>query len=537
MTASAPTAPDAPFRRFSHREIMVIFSGLMLGLFLAAIDGTMVSVALPTIVGELGGLDQLSWVVTAYLLTSTVTVPLYGKVSDLYGRRIVFQAAILVYLAGTVLIALSQNMGQLIAFRGIQGLGGGGLMAMAFIIVGDIVPPRERGRYMAYFSGVWAFASVAGPLLGGFLVDSVSWRGIFLVKVPFAIAALVVTSRVLHLPVRHERRRIDVEGAGLLVAGVSCLLLVAVWGGNEYPWGSPTIIGLAGAGLLLSTLFVAWEARVAEPIIPLRLFRIPVFRVCIVLSLLVGSAMFGAMTFLPLFLQAVTGASATESGLLMTPLMAGITIASVVAGRTISRTGRYRVWPIAGMAAVVVALALLSRLDSTATGLSVAPLIALLGAGVGMAMPVLSVAIQNAVPYRDMGAATSAGNFFRTMGGTLGVAVFGAVLTARLHSELARLLPAGAGGLDLEVIANSPEQIRALPAPVADAVVEALARGVTGVFLAALPVAVLGLVAAFFLREIPLRETVETAAPETAPVAPEEPALSPVPTSPSTPAR
>jgi EmrB/QacA subfamily drug resistance transporter len=495
--------------KLSHREVMVILSGLLAGLFLAAIDGTMVSVALPVIVGDLGGLDQLSWVVTTYLLTSTVSVPLYGKLSDIYGRRVVFQTAIAIYLAGSLLNGLSQNMTQLIVFRGIQGLGGGGLMAMSFTILGDILSPRERGKYMGYFSATWALASVAGPLLGGFLVDSVTWRGVFFVKIPVGLAAMAVIAKNMRLPVPRERHRIDFEGAGLLVGGVSCLLLVAVWGGTQYEWGSTTIVSLAVAGLVLTTAFVGWESRVVEPILPLRLFRVHTVTVCTLIGFLIGSAMFGGMVFLPLFFQAVTGASATGSGLLMTPLMAGVTVASIVAGRRITKSGRYRVWPIVGLALTTVALFMLSQVSADDSGLEIAPIIALLGAGMGMVMPVINVAVQNAVPYRDLGTATSAANFFRTMGGAVGVAVFGAVLAARLNSELARLLPADAidRGLNAELIANRPEQIRALPDALAVPVIEALSRSIGAVFLVTVPVAALAFVIALFLRHVPLRDS------------------------------
>ena len=496
----------------SHRQVMVILSGLLAGLFLAAIDATMVSVALPVIVGDLGGLDQLSWVVTTYLLTSTVSVPLYGKVSDLYGRRVVFLTAISVYLVGSLLNGLSQNMTELIIFRGIQGLGGGGLMAMSFTILGDILSPRERGRYMGYFSATWALASVAGPLLGGFLVDHVSWRGVFFVKIPIGLTAMAVIAKVMHLPLPRTRHRIDLEGAALLVGGVSCLLLVAVWGGTQYPWASATIVMLAVTGVALSTLFVLWERRVPEPILPLRLFRIHTVVVTTAIGFLIGSAMFGGMVFLPLFFQAVTGASATGSGLLMTPLMAGITISSVVAGRFITKTGRYRFWPIVGLGLTAIGLYMLSGVSASHSGLEVAPMIAILGAGMGMVLPVINVAVQNAVPYRDLGTATSAANFFRTLGGAVGVAIYGAVLTARLSTELTRLLPASAvdRGLDADLIANRPEQIRALPEALAGPVIQAIAHSIGDVFLTTVPVALLALVIAFFLREIPLRETVDT---------------------------
>lgn len=507
----------APPARLSHREIMVVFSGLMAGMLLAALDQTIVSTALPTIVGELGGVEHLSWVVTAYLLTTTVSTPLYGKISDLYGRKSVFQAAIVIFLAGSVLCGAAQSMIQLVVFRGLQGVGGGGLMAMAFAIIGDILSPRERGRYTGLLVAVFAVASVVGPLLGGFFVDALSWRWVFYVNVPVGAVALVVTSSALRLPFARRRHRIDLEGAALLVAGVSCLLLVLVWGGNEHPWSSGTIIGLAAAGALLTAAFLAWEARTDEPVLPLHLFRDPVFSVSTALSFVVGSAMFGAIVYLPVFLQIVTGASATSSGLLVLPLMGGLMTMSVTSGRVISRTGRYKAWPVTGLALGAVGMYLLSTMDRSTTRVESSAYMVVVGLGIGMTMQVLVLAVQNAVAHRDLGVATSAVTFFRSMGGSFGVAVFGAVLSARLRDELPRLLPAGAlpgVGDRVGSLVNSPEQIRALPAPVADAIAEAMARSVSSVFLAAVPVLLVGFAVSWLLRELPLRETAHIAALE-----------------------
>lgn len=513
--------PMDPAAKLTHRQILVVLSGLLLGVLLAAIDQTMVSTALPVIVGDLGGLEQLSWVVTAYLLTTTVSVPLWGKCSDQFGRRPVFQAAIIVYLVGSVLAGGAQDMNQLVAARALQGVGGGGLMSLAFIIIGDIMSPRERGRYIGYFTAVWAFASVAGPLVGGFLVDNSSWRWIFLVKVPIGIPALIVTSRVLRLPFPTGRQRIDVAGAALLVTGVSCLLLATSWGGEQHAWSSPTIVGLAVAGAALVAVFLLWETRAADPIVPLRLFANHVFAVCAALNFLVGAAMFGGIVFMPLFLQAVGGLSATASGLAMVPMMGGLTLTSIVSGRIISRTGRYKVFPVLGMALVPAALFLLSRLGTDVTTAAVIPLVALLGLGIGMVMPVVTIAVQNAIDHADMGTATSSVTFFRTLGGALGVAGFGAVFAARLHSELAVRLPSGTlAGLDVDTVTNSPEQIRQLAPPVATAVVESLSHGVTTVFLVTVPVAVAGLVVSLFLEERPLRDTAYVGGAEPEPASP-----------------
>ena len=450
------TAPSSP-PSFTHRQILIIFSGLMTGLFLAALDQTIVATALPTIVGELGGLGYYAWVVTAYLLSSTVCTPLYGKLSDIHGRRRTYLAAILIFLLGSLLAGVAQDMIQLIVFRGVQGVGAGGLMALTFAVIGDIVSPRQRGRYIGYLAGVWGFASVVGPLIGGFIVDSTSWRWVFLINLPVGAAALAVTSSVLRLPAPDRRHRIDVEGAALLIGGVGCLMLAVVWGGVEYPWGSPVILGLAGGGTALTAAFLAWESRVAEPLLPLRLFRNPIYSISSALGFLIGFALFGGVVFLPLFLQVVTGVSATASGLLLLPLTAGMVAGSVGSGRLTTSTGRYKAFPIAGSALTVAGTALLSGMTA-ATPFWVGSLqMALLGLGVGMVMQVSLLAIQNAVEYRDLGVATSSAQFFRSLGGSFGVALFGAIMNARLLAELPAHARRGARGRSRRDVA-APEQ-------------------------------------------------------------------------------
>jgi len=503
----AAAAPDA---ELTHREVLVVMSGLMLGMLVAALGQTVVATALPTIVGELGGQDQLAWVVSATLLTSTASTPLWGKLSDLYGRRPLFQAAIVVFLGGSVLCGLSQDMGQLIGFRAVQGLGIGGLMALSQAIIADIVSPRERGRYQGYIGSVFGVASVGGPLIGGFLVDGPGWRWCFYVGVPIGIAAFVVTNRVLTMPFARRDHQIDYLGAALIVGGVSLLLLVLSLGGKEFAWGSTQTVGMAVGGAVLLGLAVVQERRAAEPIIPPHLFRVPTFRITSLAGFIVGVAMFGAIVYLPQYLQIVKGQSPTRSGLLTVPLMVGLMALSIGSGRIITRTGRYKVFPVAGMIVVAIGLALFSLLGVD-TPLPVAGAYMLvLGAGLGMVMQVLVLAVQNAVEHRDLGTATSAATFFRSMGGALGVAVFGALLSNRLGQYIPERLAAvgvegGGGGRDL---LGTPDAIDALPGPVREAVLGGFADSLSDIYAIAVPIALVGFAIVLFLPELPLRTSV-----------------------------
>jgi EmrB/QacA subfamily drug resistance transporter len=488
---------------------MIILGGLMLGMLLAALDQTIVATALPTIVGDLGGLNHLSWVVTSYLVASTVTTPLYGKISDLYGRKQVFQFAIVVFLIGSALAGLSQNMTELIAFRGLQGVGAGGLMTLAMTIIGDVVPPRERGRYQGYMGAVFALASVIGPLLGGFFVDQLSWRWVFYVNLPVGAVALVVTSAVLDLPYRRVSHSIDYVGTALLVGSVGSILLAVTWGGTQYAWGSPTIITLAVVGAVLLAAFIAVERRVAEPVLPPYLFRNRVFTVATATMFIVGLAMFGGIIYLPLFLQVVTGRSATNAGLLLLPLILGIMFTAIVSGRVISRTGRYKAFPVAGMLVMAAGMYLLSTMGPTTTTLETSAYMVVLGLGLGMVMQVLVLAVQNAVDQRDLGTATGAATFLRSMGGSFGVALFGAVLSNRLATNLADLLPGGRlpPGISPDALKGSPQAILSLPEAVRGPVIEAFARSIDTVFLAGVPIALIGFAISLLLREEPLRTT------------------------------
>jgi EmrB/QacA subfamily drug resistance transporter len=524
VLAGSGAASNEP-QYLTHQQIVVVLFGLMAGVLLAALDQSIVGTALPRIVSELGGLDKLAWVVTAYLLTATAATPLWGKISDLYGRRRIFQAAIVIFLAGSVLCGLSQNLPQLIAFRAMQGIGGGGLMSLAFSIIGDIIPPRERGRYQGYFGAVFGVSSVAGPLLGGWFTDGPGWRWIFYVNLPVGIAALVITSMSLKLPRVRREHRIDYLGAALIVASVSSLLLYLDWAGKEYGWFAVGPLALLIAAVATAVLFVMVEQRAAEPIIPLRLFRNAVFAVGNLYGFLAGVAMFGAIIFLPLYLQAVMGMTPTQSGLAMLPAVFGILTTSIVSGRLITRTGRYKIFPILGAAILIVSLLALSRLRVDTPYWQLALYELGFGAGLGMTMQTIVTAVQNAVDYRDLGTSTSATTFFRQMGGTIGAAVFGAILANRLAIHLTEQLgPAAVAAQDNGAInINNLQAIHALPDPVKTSVLTALTRALDDVFLVGVPVVALAFVVALFLKELPLR-TMQRPSPDAAPAGESAPA-------------
>jgi EmrB/QacA subfamily drug resistance transporter len=496
-------------RTFSVATTLGFFAGI--GMFLAALDQTIVSTALPTIVGELGGLQHLSWVVTSYLVASTASTPLYGKLGDLYGRKPLVIAAIVIFLIGSTLAGAAQSMTELIAFRGIQGIGAGGLLVGAQSIIADVVPPRDRGRYTGIIGSAWAVASVAGPLLGGFFVDSLSWRWVFYVNLPVGALALVIIVTRLHLPKRRTEHQIDWLGSALIVAAVVCLILVTTWGGVEYDWASGTIVTLALACVVLSTVFVWHERRAPEPLMPPRMFASRTFSVATTLGFFAGIGMFGALTFLPLYLQVVRGASPTASGLLLIPLMAGLLTTTILVGRWISKHGRYRIFPIVGTIVLAAGMTWLVTLGIDTPFVLAAAMMVTIGVGIGMFMQVLLIAIQNDTPHRDVGSATSAATFFRQVGGSVGVAVFGAIFSSRLTAGLHAMPPDAVTALGVKPgsVQVSPEAVQALPAGPKHQFLEVFVHALHGAFLWGAVFSAVAIFVAWLLPEKPLRTSQE----------------------------
>ena len=488
-------------------QLRWLMGGLMVGLFLSSTEQSVVATALPTMAGELGGANRIAWVVSAYLLTSTVVTPLYGKMSDLFGRRIVYQTGIVVFLIGSLLCALSQTMTQLVLARAVQGLGGGGLMSLAFVIVGDVVSPRERGRYIGAFTAVFTVSAVTGPVWGGLLVDGPGWRWVFWAVIPIAAAALLVTNRGLRLPFATRRAVIDWLGIALLVVGSTGLILVPVWGGESYPWTSWQLLTTAAIGVAASIAFLLQETRAAEPIIPIRMFADRTVSIIFVMGFLLMGSLISVSTFLPLFLQVSTGASATRSGLMLTPQSIGISLVAAVSGWVVARTGRYKWTLVAGPVLAVGALLALTRIGPDTGPLDLAPILLVFGFGRGLIFPHLTLTVQNAAPVEDLGIATSTSNFFRSMGGAFGAAIGGAVmahqLDDRLLDRLGDIRLAELGGA--EGVIRSPRVVRDFPDELRQAVIDSVSDALVALVWRALPVMLLVLVLGLAVREIPLR--------------------------------
>ena len=504
---SVMTEPRAPGKAPNLR---VVLPGLMLAILLAMLDNFIVGTAMPRIVQEFHGLNHMSWVVTAYVLGTTVSTPLWGKIGDLYGRKTIFLTSIVLFLIGSALCGFSQNMTELIAFRAFQGLGAGGLLVGAMAIIGDLVPPRERGKYQGQMAGIMALAMIAGPLAGGLITDHANWRWAFFVNLPVGAVALAVLLFRLHLPKYRTEHRIDWLGAALLSVGITALVLITTWGGSEYAWGSWPILGLAGLAVVTLIAFGAVERRATEPILSLKLFRNRNFSLVAGMGFLVGFAMFGAITFLPLYQQTVQGASATNSGLLLLPMMAGMLVTSVAVGRAITKTGRYRIFPIVGGVLMVAGMFLLSRLSADTSRFESSLFMVVLGAGMGFLMQTTMLIAQNSVEQRDLGVASSAATFFRSIGGSFGVALFGAIFSHRLTGYLTdQLGPAVAGKLSSSGggsgLSIGPTTLAQMPTALRSAVVHGIATATSSVFFWAVFAAVLVPVLAFFIKEIALR--------------------------------
>jgi EmrB/QacA subfamily drug resistance transporter len=512
MTATAEVTPGAVAPpSLSRGRVNAVFGAVLLGMLLAALDQTIVGTALPTIVGDLGGAGHLSWVVTSYLLAETIMTVVVGKLGDLFGRKLMFQLSVIVFGVGSFCAGFAGSMVWLIVWRAVQGLGGGGLMVTSTALIADVVPLRERGRYQGVLGSVFGVVTVAGPMLGGFFVDHLSWRWAFYVNIPLVVVVLVVAASAMPNARAAVKPVIDYLGILLIGLAATGLTLVTSWGGTQYAWGSPVILGMAAGSVVLLAAFVFVELRAKEPMLPMRLFRNPVFTVGGIMSFVVGFAMLGALSYLPTYMQYVQGTSATTSGVRLLPMVLALLVASIAAGNAVSRTGRYKIFPLAGAAAMTLGLYLLSRLDTDTGFWEASAYMAVLGLGIGLGMQVLTIAVQNTVDYADLGVATSGVTFLRSIGGSFGAAIFGTVYANQLTPKLAALpAPPGVDPRALQV----PTALHALPEAVSAPVVKAYSDALHVVFLAAAPVGLLAFALAFFLKEVPLRDTARAAAPD-----------------------
>lgn len=503
----APLTPSQPASGTSHKGVLLVFAGLLIAMLLASLDQMIFSTALPTIVGELHGVEHMVWITTAYILASTIVMPVYGKLGDLVGRKWLFVSAIAIFLVGSVIGGLSHSMGSLIVGRAVQGLGGGGLMILALAIIADVVPARERGRYSGIMGAVFAVSSVAGPLLGGFFTEGPGWRWAFWMNVPLGILAIVSAIKFIHLPKRVQAKpRLDYAGMVLIAIASTCIVLTTTWAGSTYAWASPQIIGMIAGAIVAGVAFVFVESRAAEPIMPLALFRNRNFNVATLGGLLTGISMFGAMAFLPTYLQMVTGSSATEAGLLMVPMMLGMLLTSVISGIAISRTGKYKWYPVVGMSLVAVGLLLLSTMTPGLAVWVICAYTAIMGVGLGMTMQNLVLVVQNSFSMKVVGTATSSNNYFRQIGASVGSAVVGSLFATNLAHLLTQRLPASGAG---DTGSFTPDLVHNLPDQVREIIVGAYNDALTPVFLYMVPLAILAAVVLVFIKHKPLATSID----------------------------
>ncbi|MFJ6294874.1 MDR family MFS transporter [Streptomyces griseoviridis] len=503
--AVEPVNPVDPETGKQPRSVRVVLLALMITMMLAMLDNMIVGTAMPTIVGELGGLEHLAWVVTAYTLATAASTPVWGKLGDMYGRKATFMTSIVIFLIGSALSGMAQNMGELIGFRAVQGLGAGGLMVGVMAIIGDLIPPRERGKYQGMMAGVMAIAMIGGPLVGGTITDNWGWRWAFYINLPLGVVALGLISAVLHLPKKRSKAGIDYLGVVLLTVGITSTVLVTTWGGSEYAWGSARIMELIGIGVATLVGFVFWQTKAAEPVLPLHIFRSRNFTLMSLIGFITGFVMFGATLFLPLYQQAVQGASATNSGLLLLPMLGAMLVTSMVAGRVTTNTGKYKVFPIAGSVLMIVGLYLLSTMDTGTSRFTSGVFMAVVGLGMGCLMQITMLVAQNSVDMKDMGVASSSTTLFRTLGSSFGVAVMGALFNNRVQDVMSER----AGALGSKITEKSAQldapSLAKLPAAVREAYQDAVSSGTHSAFLLGSVVAVLALVAAVFVKEVALR--------------------------------
>ncbi|MGW4731521.1 MDR family MFS transporter [Streptomyces shenzhenensis] len=487
------------------KSVRVVLLALMIAMMLAMLDNMIVGTAMPTIVGELGGLQHLSWVVTGYTLATAAATPIWGKLGDMYGRKGAFMASIVIFLIGSALSGMAQDMGQLIGFRAVQGLGAGGLMVGVMAIIGDLVPPRERGKYQGMMAGVMALAMIGGPLVGGTITDNWGWRWAFYINLPLGVIALAAVSAVLHLPKKRTKTRIDYLGAALLTVGITAIVLVTTWGGTEYAWTSARIMELCAIGIVSLIAFVIWQTKAAEPVLPLHIFRSRNFTLMSVIGFVTGFVMFGATLFLPLYQQSVQGASATNSGLLLLPMLGAMLVTSMVAGRVTTNSGRYKIFPIAGGVLMVAGLYLLSLMDTGTSRFTSGVYMAVLGLGMGCLMQITMLVAQNSVQMKDMGVASSSTTLFRTLGSSFGVAIMGALFNHRVQDVMAERAGSAGRQLTEQSAQLDAASLAKLPAAAREAYQHAVSAGTHSAFLLGTAVAVIVLIAAVFVKEVPLK--------------------------------